>query len=131
MFLAVLVFEQLDALLAQNEASLARATAAIAQAKSQIVEAEAREKEAKAQLERARPLVRDKYLSESTFDTREAAAKAASAQLTVAENGLRAAEAEKAQVEANAASFSGSAATPKCAHRRKASSRAATPASAR
>lgn len=98
--LAIIVFEQLDALLAQNDASLARATAAIATAKSQIAEAEAREAEAKAQLERARPLLRDKYLSESTFDTRESAAKTAAAQRLAAESGLRSAEAEKAQVEA-------------------------------
>ena len=98
--LAVLVFEQLDAQLAQNEAALARTTAAIAQARSQIAEAEAREAEAKAQLDRARPLVRDKFLSESTFDTRQAAAKTSAAQRLAAESGLRSAEAEKAQVEA-------------------------------
>lgn len=98
--LAVLVFEQLDAQLAQNEAALARSDAAIAQAKSQIVEAEARLSEANASLERARPLVKDKYLSESVFDQRDAAAKSAQAQLAAAGSGLKSAEAEKAQVEA-------------------------------
>ncbi|MFA5950254.1 MAG: efflux RND transporter periplasmic adaptor subunit [Hyphomicrobium sp.] len=98
--LAVLVFEQLDALLAQNDAALARSEAAIAQAKSQITESEARLAEAKASLERARPLVKDKYLSESVFDQRDAAAKTSAAQRAAADSVLRSAEAEKAQVEA-------------------------------
>jgi RND family efflux transporter MFP subunit len=98
--LAVLVYEQLDAQLAQNEAALARASAAIARAKSQIVEAEARSAEAGAALERARPLVKSQFLSESVFDERQAAAKTAAAQLAAAQDGLSLAEAEKAQVEA-------------------------------
>jgi len=98
--LAVLVFEQLDALLAQNDAALARSEASIAQAQSQITESEARLAEAKASLERARPLVKDKYLSESVFDQREAAAKTAAAQRAAATSVLNSAEAEKAQVEA-------------------------------
>lgn len=98
--LAVLVFEQLDALLAQNDASLARSDAAIAQARSGIAEAEARLAEATAQLKRAGPLVKDKYLSESVYDQREAATKTAAAQLKAAQSGLNSAEAEKAQVEA-------------------------------
>jgi RND family efflux transporter MFP subunit len=98
--LAVLVFEQLDAQIAQNEASLARANAAIAQTNSQITEAEARVAEANSSLERARPLVQNKYLSESVFDQREAAAKMAAAQVVTARGALKSAEAEKAQVEA-------------------------------
>lgn len=98
--LAVLVFEQLDAQIAQNEAALARSNATIAQTTSQIVEAEARLAEAKSSLERARPLVQNKYLSESVFDQREAAAKMAAAQVVTARGVLKSAEAEKAQVEA-------------------------------
>jgi RND family efflux transporter MFP subunit len=98
--LAVLVFEQLDAQIAQNEASLARTNAAIAQTTSQIVEAEARLVEAKASLERARPLVKSQYLSESVFDQRESAANMAAAQVVTARGALKSAEAEKAQVEA-------------------------------
>lgn len=98
--LARLVSDQLDALIAQNEAALARADAAIARAKSQIVEAEAREREAVAQLQRAEPLKKQGYLSGSTYDQRKSAADTASAQAVAARDGLKAAEAEKAQVEA-------------------------------
>jgi HlyD family secretion protein len=98
--LATLVSEQLDAQLAQNDASLVRATAAIAQAKSQIVEAEARVTETKAALERAMPLRKSGYLADSEFDQRNSAAKTAAAQLVSARDGLRLAEAERTQIEA-------------------------------
>ena len=98
--LARLVSEQLDAQIAQNDAAKARAIAAIAQAQSQIVQAKARAKEAVAQLERAEPLKKSGYLSGSTYDQRESAAGTAQAQIVAAEDGLKAAEAEKAQVEA-------------------------------
>jgi RND family efflux transporter MFP subunit len=98
--LAVLVTEQIDAQLGANEAALASATASIERAKSAITEMDARVKEAKAQLERARPLVASKYLSESVFDQREAAARTAEAQLLAAKGGLAQAEAEKNQIEA-------------------------------
>lgn len=98
--LARLVAEQLDAQLAQNDANLARATAAIAQAQSQIVQAEAQSKEAQAQLERAVPLKQSGYLSGSTYDQRESAAHTTAAQLIAARDGLKAAQAEKEQVEA-------------------------------
>ena len=98
--LAVLVTDQLKTQLDANSAALGSATAAIGRAKSQIDEADARVKEAKAQLERARPLVQSKYLSESVFDQREAAAKAAAAQLESAKGALAQAEAEKGQIEA-------------------------------
>ncbi|HYD15505.1 MAG TPA: efflux RND transporter periplasmic adaptor subunit, partial [Hyphomicrobium sp.] len=55
---------------------------------------------AKAQLDRARPLVKDKYLSESVFDQREAAYKAAEAQLESAKGMLAQTEAEKNQIVA-------------------------------
>jgi len=98
--LARLVSEQIDAQLAQNAANLARANAAIAQAESQITQAEAQAKEAAAQLERAKPLKKSGYLSGSTYDQRESAARTTAAQLVAARDGLTAAKAEKAQVEA-------------------------------
>ncbi|MBS0233385.1 MAG: efflux RND transporter periplasmic adaptor subunit [Proteobacteria bacterium] len=98
--LARLVAEQLDAQLAQNNANLARSNAAIAQAQSQIVQAEAQAKEAAAQLERAVPLKQSGYLSGSTYDQRESAAHTTEAQLIAARDGLKAAQAEKEQVEA-------------------------------
>lgn len=98
--LAVLVHETLDAQLAQNAAAIARTTAAIAQAKSQIASAEAKLAETKAAFDRARPLSKSGVMSEATYDQRESAAKSAEAQLAAARDGLRVAEAEKAQVEA-------------------------------
>lgn len=98
--LARLVAEQLDAQLAQNDANLARSDAAIAQAESQIVQSEAQLKEATAQFERAVPLKQSGYLSGSTYDQRESAAHTTAAQLIAARDGLTAAKAEKAQVEA-------------------------------
>lgn len=98
--LARLVSEQIDAQLAQNQANLARSNAAIAQAESQIVQADAQAKEAAAQLERAEPLKKSGYLSGSTYDQRESAARTTAAQLVAARDGLTAANAEKAQVEA-------------------------------
>ena len=98
--LAQLVQELLDAQLAQNDASLARADAAISQAKSQIVEATAKLKEAEAAFERAKPLLKSGYLADSTYDQRESAAKTTQAQLVAAQDGLKLAEAEKAQVAA-------------------------------
>jgi HlyD family secretion protein len=98
--LAVLVTDQLEAQLAANKAALGSATASIERANSQIKEMEARVVEAKAQLERARPLAKSQYLSESVLDQRELAAKSAEAQLASAKGGLAQAEAEKVQIEA-------------------------------
>ncbi len=98
--LARLVAEQIDAQLAQNDANLARSTAAIAQAESQIAQAEAQAKEAQAQFQRAEPLKQSGYLSGATYDQRESAAHTTAAQLIAAHDGLTAARAEKAQVEA-------------------------------
>jgi RND family efflux transporter MFP subunit len=98
--LATLVQESLDAQLAQSDAGLARAEAAISKAKSQIVETQARLDESNSAFERAKPLAKSGYLSGSTYDQREAAAKTAQAQLVAARDGLKLAEAEKAQVEA-------------------------------
>jgi len=98
--LAILVQESLDAQLAQSDASLARADAAISKAKSAIAEAEAHVAEADASFDRAKPLKNSGYLSASTYDQRESAAKSSQAQLVAARDGLMFAEAEKGQVEA-------------------------------
>lgn len=98
--LARLVSDQLDAQMAQNVANIARSNAAIAQAKSQITQAEAQYKEAKNQLERAEPLKKSGWMSGSTYDQRESAARTAEAAVVAARDGLVAADAQKAQVEA-------------------------------
>ncbi len=98
--LATLVSESLDAQIAQNDASLARADAAISRARSEIVAATARLEEATSAFERAKPLQNSGYLSKSTFDQRKAAATTAQAQLVAARDGLKLAQAEKGQVEA-------------------------------
>jgi len=98
--LARLVADTLDAQLAQNDAALARTAAAIAQAKAAIVQAEARLIESRNAYERAKPLRQAGHLTEAVFDQREQAARTAQAQLAAAHEGLRLAEAERAQVEA-------------------------------
>ncbi|KAB2920793.1 MAG: efflux RND transporter periplasmic adaptor subunit [Hyphomicrobiaceae bacterium] len=98
--LARLVADTLDAQLAQNDAGLARTTAAIAQAKSSIVQAEAKLAETRNAFERAKPLRQAGHMAESAYDQREQAARTAEAQLAASRDGLRLAEAEKAQVEA-------------------------------
>jgi len=98
--LARLVSDTLDAQVAQNDAALARAAASIAQARSSIVQAEARLVESRNAFERAKPLRDAGHMAESAYDTREQAARTAQAQLVAAQDGLKAAEAEKAQIEA-------------------------------
>ena len=98
--LARLVSDTLEAQLAQNTATLTRATAAIAQAQSAIVAAEARLVEARNAMNRGKPLAKSGYLSESGMDQRESAAKTADATLASARDGLKVAEADKAQIEA-------------------------------
>lgn len=98
--LAVLERTQLEAQLAQNTAALSRADAAIAQAGSMIAQAEAAVAEAEASFERAKPLKRSGYLSESIFDQREAAARTTRAQLVSARDGLKLAQASKQEAEA-------------------------------
>jgi HlyD family secretion protein len=98
--LARLVADTLEAQVAQNDAALARTTAAIAQAKSAIVQAEARVVESTNAFERAKPLRQAGHMADSAYDQREQAARTAQAQLVAANDGLRVAEAEKAQVEA-------------------------------
>ncbi len=98
--LARLETETLEAQLAQNSAALKRSEASMAQARSQIAEVEARLTEAKRALDRAKPLSKSGYLSESTLDQRAAAASSATAQLAAAKDALTAAEAERTQIEA-------------------------------
>jgi HlyD family secretion protein len=98
--LARLVADTLDAQVAASDASLARTAAAIAQAKSSIVQAEARLSEAGNAYERAKPLREAGHMTEAVFDQREQAYKTAAAQLAAAKDGLKVAEAERAQVEA-------------------------------
>jgi RND family efflux transporter MFP subunit len=98
--LARLVSDTLDAQLAQNDAALARSTAAIAQARASITQAEARVVESRNAFERAKPLRQAGHLTEAVYDQREQAASTAQAQLAAAQDGLKVAEAEKAQVEA-------------------------------
>ena len=98
--LARLVSESLDAQMAQNDANLSRSSASIAQAESSIVQAEARLVEARNAFERAKPLKNSGYLSGSTFDQRELAARTAEALLISAKDGLRVTRAERSQIEA-------------------------------
>jgi RND family efflux transporter MFP subunit len=98
--LARLVVDTLDAQLAQNDAALARNTAAAAQARSAISEAEARLTEAKNAIARARTLKESGHLSDAIFDQRESAYKLAEAQLVATRDGLKAADADRAQIEA-------------------------------
>jgi RND family efflux transporter MFP subunit len=64
------------------------------------VQAEARVVESRNAFERAKPLRDAGHMPESTYDNREQAARTAQAQLVAAHDGLTAAEAEKAQIEA-------------------------------
>jgi RND family efflux transporter MFP subunit len=98
--LARLVADTLDAQVAQNDAALARTAAAIAQAKSSIVQAEARLAEVGNAYERAKPLRKAGHMTEAIFDQREQAFRTAQAQLAAAKDGLKVAEAEQAQVQA-------------------------------
>lgn len=98
--MATLVHETLDAQLAQNAASIARADAAIAQTRSSIAQAEATMEEARNAFNRAKPLRQSGHIADSIFDQREAAARTAEAAVVAARDGLKVAEAEKAQVEA-------------------------------
>ena len=98
--LARLVAATLDAQLAQNDATLARNAAATAQARSAIAEAEARLNEARNAMSRTTILKNSGHVSEAVYDQRESAFKLAEAQLVAARDGLKASEAERAQIEA-------------------------------
>ena len=79
---------------------LARTAAAIAQAKAAIVQAEARLVESRNALRARQAAAQAGHMTEAVFDQREQAARTAEAQLAAAQDGLKLAEAEKAQVEA-------------------------------
>ena len=98
--LARLVSDTLEAQLGQNTASLAKSVAGIAQAQSNIASVEAKLVEARGAYNRGKPLTKSGYLSESVMESREAAAKSAEAAVASARDGLKVAEADKAQVEA-------------------------------
>ena len=85
---------------AQNGAALARAEAAIAQAKSQIVQAEAAQVEASQALERTRVLLKGGNTTEVNLEQRVSAARSAEGRLAAAREGLRIAEAERLQSQA-------------------------------
>lgn len=103
--LARLATENLDAQVAQNQAAIQRANAAIAQAQSSIIQADAQLKEAAASLDRAKPLSKSGYLSESILDQRQATATSARAALAIARSSLKLAESEKAEAEARQQEF--------------------------
>jgi len=98
--LARLANDTLKAQLAQLEANRLRAEASIEQARSRIAEAEASKTVADAAFDRAKRLVKSGTTSRSVYDDRQAAALKADAALALAKDGLRVAEAEKAQIEA-------------------------------
>jgi HlyD family secretion protein len=98
--LARLVAATLDAQLAQNDALLARNAASIAQARSAIAEVEARLNEARNAMSRTTILKNSGHVSDAVYDQREAAFRLAEAQLVAARDGLKATEAERAQIEA-------------------------------
>jgi HlyD family secretion protein len=98
--LARLTVETLVAQVAQSDASLARSDAAIAQARSNIASAEAKRVEAQNAFNRGKPLRQSGYLSESTMDQRDSAAKSADAALVSAKDGLKLTEADKNLIEA-------------------------------
>lgn len=98
--LARLERETLEVQLAQRDAAIARAKAAIAQTRSAITQAQARLEEASNALERGQSLKKSGFLSDSTLDQRQAAARTAEAALVSSRDGLAVAEAELVQAEA-------------------------------
>jgi RND family efflux transporter MFP subunit len=98
--LARLADDTLKAQLAQLQAALLKADANIAQARSRITEAEANKAQAEAAFARTQELMRSGTTSQSVFDERQAAARTSAAAVTLAQDGLRVTEAEKAQIEA-------------------------------
>jgi RND family efflux transporter MFP subunit len=98
--LARLVSDTLEAQLAQNTASLARAEAAIAQAQSAIASADARLTVVANAFVRAKPLSKSGVLADASMDQRESARRTSEAAVASARDGMKVAEAEKAQIEA-------------------------------
>lgn len=98
--LARLSRDLLETQLAQNAASLTRTEAAIAQARNQIVQAEAAQVEASQALERTRALMRSGNTTEAVLEQRVSAGRSAEGRLAGARDGLRIAEADRAQANA-------------------------------
>ena len=98
--LARLSRDVLDAGIAQNAAQISRAEAAVAQARSSIAEAQANGTQADLALARTRTLLAGGNAAREIFEQRQAAAQTAAARLDLANNALRAAEADRALAEA-------------------------------
>ncbi|KJV09728.1 hypothetical protein VZ95_09650 [Elstera litoralis] len=98
--LARLSRETLETELAQLEAAQARLTAGIAQARSQITQAEASRVEASAALQRSQSLRQTGNASQELLDQRTATARTAQARVGAAQDGVRVAEAQRAEMEA-------------------------------
>ena len=98
--LARLSRDVLDASVAQNAAQVARAEAAMAQARSSIAEAQATRVQVELALARTRELLSNGNAAREVFEQRQAAAQTAAARLDLANNALRAAEADRAYAEA-------------------------------
>jgi HlyD family secretion protein len=98
--LARLSRDMLDAQFAQNAAALSKALAAIAQGRNQIAEAEATARQADAAFARARSLEERGNTTAETLEQREAASLVARARVSVAEDALRLAQADKELAEA-------------------------------
>lgn len=98
--LARLSRDVLDAGVAQNAAQISRADAAVSQARSSIAEAQANGTQADLALARTRSLLAGGNAAREIFEQRQAAAQTAAARLDLANNALRAAEADRALAEA-------------------------------
>jgi RND family efflux transporter MFP subunit len=98
--LARLSRETLETELAQLEASRARLDAGIAQARSQITQAEASRVEATAALQRSQTLRQTGNASQELLDQRTATARTAQARVGSAQDGVRVAEAQRAEMDA-------------------------------
>ena len=92
--LARLDRSQLDALAGESDAALVRADATIAQAENAVAQYDATNTQAQADYSRAKQLEAG-VISQSAFDQRASAARAASAQLAGARSALAVAEADK------------------------------------
>jgi len=98
--LARLSRDVLDAGVAQNAAQIDRTDAAIAQARSSINEAQANRVQVDLALARTRELLSNGNAAREVFEQRQAAAQTAAARLDLANNALRAAEADRALADA-------------------------------
>lgn len=98
--LAVLASDTADTGLAQSDAQLTRAKAGIEQAKRQIASAEAQQTQANTALERARQLLKTGTMAQAGFEQRKVAAETAVQAVLSAQEALKQAEADLAQLQA-------------------------------